>query len=118
MAEKRKPSKNIPKTSLKELSTFYNEVLNNVQNLDLQKAAEVDGLDTEIALFRLKIKSFLKDDPDNLKKMLDATNMLAKLIKTRNGLAPDQKNGLKEAIYNVMKDIAVPLGMTAITKKL
>jgi hypothetical protein len=42
---------------------------------------------------------------------MQATNTLARLIKTRYNISKDQKRGLKEAIGNVLKDIALPLGI-------
>ena len=42
---------------------------------------------------------------------MQATNTLAKLVRTRYNITKDQKKGLKEAIGNVLRDVALPLGI-------
>ena len=86
-------------------------VLDEAERLDFEQAAGVDGIDDEIALLRVKIKSILAHDPENVKLIMEATNALARLVKTRYHITKDQKKGLKEAIGNVLKDIALPLGI-------
>jgi len=90
---------------------FYSKVLDEAEQLDLELAAGVEGIDDEIALLRVKIKSILAHDPDNVKLIMQATNTLAGLVKTRFNISKEDKKGLKEAIGNVLKDIALPLGI-------
>ena len=40
-----------------------------------------------------------------------ATGMLARLLRTKNNIDKKDKQGLKAAIGNVLKDIALPLGI-------
>ena len=99
---------------------FYSRVLDEAEQLDFALAAGVDGIDDEIALLRVKIKSILGDDPKNLKLLVEATNALERLIRTRYKISKEQRKGLKEAIGNVLRDIALPLGIgigAAIDKK-
>jgi len=90
---------------------FYSKVLNEAEQLDLELASGVEGIDDEIALLRVKIKSLIVHDPENIKLIMQATNTLARLIKTRYNISKEQKKGLKEAIGNVLRDIALPLGI-------
>jgi uncharacterized protein YjcR len=98
---------------------FYSKVLDEAEQLDLELAQGVEGIDDEIALLRVKIKSVIDNDPDNIRLIMEATNVLARLIRTRYNITKDQKKGLKEAIGNVLRDVALPLGIgigTAINK--
>ena len=98
---------------------FYSKVLDETEKLDFEIASSVDGIDDEIALLRVKIKSVLEHDPENIKLIMRATNTLERLIKTKYNITKDQKKGLKEAIGNVLRDVAIPLGIgigTAIKK--
>jgi methyl coenzyme M reductase beta subunit len=90
---------------------FYSRVLEGAERLDLELASDIDGIDDEIALLRVKIKSVLEKDPENVKLIMQATNILAGLVKTRYKITSEQKKGLRDAITNVVKDIAIPLGI-------
>ena len=90
---------------------FYARVLDEAEQLDFELASGVGGIDDEIALLRVKIKSILANDPENIKLIMQATNTLARLIRTRYNISKDQKKGLKEAIGNVLRDVALPLGI-------
>jgi len=90
---------------------FYSKVLDEVEQLDFELAAGVEGMDDEIALLRVKIKSILEYDPENIKLIMQATDALAKLVRTKYKISKEDKKGLKEAIGNVLRDIALPLGI-------
>jgi len=90
---------------------FYANVLDEAERLDFELATGVEGIDDEIALLRVKIKSVLETDPGNVKLIMQATNTLAKLVKTRYNMTKEQRKGLKEAIGNVLRDVALPLGI-------
>jgi len=90
---------------------FYSKVLDEAEQLDFELAAGVEGIDDEIALLRVKIKSILENDPENIKLITQATDALARLVKTRYNITKEQKKGLKEAIGNVLRDVALPLGI-------
>ena len=90
---------------------FYSKVLDEAEQLDFELASGVEGIDDEIALLRVKIKSLIAHDPENIKLIMEATNTLARLVKTKYNITKEQKKGLKEAIGNVLRDIALPLGI-------
>ena len=90
---------------------FYSKVLDEAEQLDFELATGVEGIDDEIALLRVKIKSVLAHDPDNITLIMQATNTLARLVKTRYNIGKKDKKGLREAISNVLRDIALPLGI-------
>ncbi|MFH1381552.1 MAG: hypothetical protein ABIH70_01525 [Chloroflexota bacterium] len=90
---------------------FYSKTLDETERQDFEMATEVEGIDDEIALLRVKIKSLLERDPENIKLIMQATNALGRLIRTRYNISKKDKKGLKEAIGNVLKDIALPLGI-------
>ena len=89
---------------------FYSKVLTRSEKLELQKAVSVEGLGDEIALLRLKIFQLLERDPDNLNLVLQASDILGRLVHI-NYLNPRHDNGLKLAIGNVWREIALPMGV-------
>jgi len=92
---------------------FYDKVFDEADRLDFELASGVNGIDDEIALLRVTIKSILGDEngPKKIKLLVDATNALERLIRTRYKISKEQKKGLKEAIGNVLRDVALPLGI-------
>ena len=90
---------------------FYSKVLDEAEQLDLELATGVEGIDDEIALLRVKIKSILEKDPENIRLIMQATNTLARLVRTKYNISKKDKKGLKEAIGNVLRDVALPLGI-------
>ncbi len=90
---------------------FYSKVLDEADQLDFELASGVNGIDDEIALLRVKIKSILEKDPENIKLIMQATNTLARLVKISYKMTKEQRKGLKEAIGNVLRDVALPLGI-------
>jgi hypothetical protein len=99
-------------------TSFYEKVLDAAEKLDFATAAEVDGIDDEIAILRVKIKAILANEPENIKLMMAATNLLAKLVKTRYSMNKRQEKSLGEAIHRIITEIGVPLGVSVINKKL
>ena len=101
---------------------FYARVLDEAGKLDFKTASGVEGIDDEIALLRVTIKSILEKEPENIRLIMQATNTLADQVKTRYRINKEQRQGLKEAIGNVLRDVAIPLGISvgtsAISKKM
>jgi hypothetical protein len=90
---------------------FYSKVLDESEQLDFVLATGVEGIDDEIALLRVKIKSLIAHDPDNITLIMQAINTLARVVSTKYNLSKKDKKGLKEAIGNVLRDVALPLGI-------
>jgi hypothetical protein len=96
---------------------FYSRVLDEAERLDFEQATDVEGLDDEIALLRVKIKSLLAHDPENIRLIMQAANTLVRLVRTKYNISQDDKKGLKAAIVNVLRDVALPLGILGATLK-
>jgi len=90
---------------------FYTKAMDEAEKLDFELAQGVEGIDDEIALLRVKIKSLVENDPENVKLLMEATSALARLVRTRYRISADQKKALTEAIGNVLKGLALPLGI-------
>ena len=104
--------KSAPKGKQGARQGFYAQVLDEAERLDFGLAAGVEGIDDEIALLRVEIKKAITGgDPKNLRILVVATNALQRLIWTRYRITKEQRKGLKEAIGNVLRDIALPLGI-------
>jgi hypothetical protein len=94
---------------------FYSKVLDDAEQVQLHAARDIEGIDDEIALLRVKIASILEHDSDNIKLIMAATNTLARLVRTKYKLDASQSKGLKDAIGSVIKEIAIPLGIKVVS---
>ena len=90
---------------------FYNCALTEAEKLLVEEALELEGLDQEIALLRVKLAELVKDCPDRIDLYLAAANAIARLVTTRYQISKDQKNSLKQAISKVLCEVAAPLGI-------
>jgi hypothetical protein len=109
MARKGKSNAKAKQNSAKR--GLYSRALDEAESLDFELARGVEGIDDEIALLRVKIKSLLEKDPENVKLIMAATNALSRLVMTRYRISADQKNALSSAIGNVLQGLAIPLGI-------
>lgn len=90
---------------------FYARVLDEAERMDFELAEGIEGIDGEIMLLRVKIKSMLSEAPANMDLVVKMSNTLTRLIKIRYEIDKEQNKGLKEAIGNVLRDVAIPLGI-------
>jgi hypothetical protein len=84
---------------------FYFKILDDNQLQDYHHAVEVEGLDAEIAMMRVKIKSVMEKDPENLKLINHAMNILTRLVIAKYNISKDDKPGIEEMVGNVLKEI-------------
>jgi len=92
-------------------SDFYEVVLDEVERPRLRAALEIDGLDEEIALLRLRLRAAVEQTPEQVGIQLDLVSAIARLVKTRHQLSGEQKKSLKAAVSKVLEEVAVPLGL-------
>lgn len=95
---------------------FYSGGLKQADIYALEKADSITGLNKEIAILRLKIRHLLKHNPDNLNLILRAFSTLTKLLRAKHSLNLDQSDRLKQAIGNVLREVALPLGIKIIER--
>jgi hypothetical protein len=92
---------------------FYSSVLTEAERRNLRQAADVKGISEEIDVLRVKLKSILARDPDNVKLISQAVTSLSRLLRTRYKIGSDADPGdaLQRGIENILRDIAIPLGL-------
>ena len=95
---------------------FYSQILNESQKVQLKEAHEVEGIDEEIAILRVKFLTLMKEHPDRIDLQTTAANSIARLVTTRHIISRNDKKGLKTAITKVFDEIGAPLGVRPPTK--
>jgi hypothetical protein len=90
---------------------FYRRALDEAEKLELEEASQVEGIDEEIALLRVKLRELLEEQPGRIDLHFEAANIIARLVRTRYQITKEQRRSLKEAIQKVLTEVAVPLGV-------
>src|SRR4030042_739096 len=88
---------------------FYSAILNDPEQALLQHAADLQGLDEEIAVLRVKLREVIIKHPENVQLAFEGASTLARLVRTRYSITKEQKKSLRDAITKVMTEIAIPL---------
>jgi hypothetical protein len=92
---------------------YYSDILDHDQKRNLRYAQLVKGLDQEISMVRVKIKSLLQHAPNDIQLLAIATGALARLYGTRERYAAklSRVDEVKEAVKAVQIEIGGPLGL-------
>ena len=90
-----------------EISTrdFYADVLSEASRARLETARELEGIDEEIALLRVKLREMMAESPDRVQLIYKGMDTLMKAVTTRYKLSPKSKNDLNDSIVGVINGI-------------
>jgi hypothetical protein len=89
---------------------FYVEALTAAERLALADAMQVEGIDQEIALLRLRLRSAIRERPEELPLMFKGIELLAKVIATRYGLGKTGREEMEQALLEAFTDLKQAMG--------
>ena len=84
---------------------FYDRVLSEAERVLLPQAGEVQGLEQEIALLRVKLATAVQEHPENLPLMLRGVELLVRAVSAEYRLSRKSQDNLAAAIDGVLKEI-------------
>jgi hypothetical protein len=93
------------KKSKGSAKSFYAKALSEAERVELEQAMEVEGLDEEIALLRLRLREALSQHPENTQLLLRGVELLVKAVGAKYRLTKDGKKNLTDAITGVLKEL-------------
>jgi len=82
---------------------FYSGTLSPAETSQLWNITNLEGVDPEIALIRVKLQSSLQYDPDNRRVIREASRLLAKWYSADYRLDPTDRNYLKTVVENLLE---------------
>jgi hypothetical protein len=97
---------------------YYSKILDREERRYYRQAVQFEGLDGEIVLLRVKLKSLIAHDPQNVKLISQAVNSLTRMVLTKYSTskpdkAQDQQQRFIQARQNVLnyfeKELGIPL---------
>ncbi len=84
---------------------FYGSALDAAGRIKLEAAEEIEGLDREIALLRVKLHEVLTERPEELQLMLRGIDLLVKAVSARYRLSKQAEEDLAESIAGVIRGV-------------
>jgi hypothetical protein len=82
---------------------FYSSTLSPAQISQLWNITDLEGVDPEIALIRVKLQSSLQYDPGNRRVIREASRLLVKWYSANYRLDPTDGNYLKNVIESLLE---------------
>ena len=90
---------------------FYRQSLDRAERLDLEQAQEIEGLDDEIALMRVRLKRAVEEHPEDIQLLVKGLDILVRAVGARYRLSPKSRKDLAEnlaAALNSLGDQLLP----------
>jgi len=82
---------------------FYSTTLSPTETCRFRNIIDVEGLDPQIALLRVKLQSSLQYDPGNRRVLREASTLLATWYAAEYRLDRTDRNYLKTVIENILE---------------
>jgi len=92
-----------------EAQGFYEEALSEAERLDLPEARQMEGLDEEIAVMRVRLKRALEERPEDVKLIAKGLDLLVKAVAAKYRLSPRARKELSDSIAGVVEGIGAIL---------
>jgi hypothetical protein len=90
---------------------FYREALDEAERLELERAGEIEGLDDEIALLRLRLRRAIEEHPEDMQLFVKGLEILVRAVGTRYRLSAKARRDLADnlaATLNSLGDQLLP----------
>jgi len=85
--------------------SFYAEALTEAERLQLADARKVDGLDEEIALLRIRLRSALEQRPEDLDLLREGVALIVRAVATQYRLSPKARKDLADRMAAVLNSV-------------
>ncbi len=85
--------------------SFYGSALDSAEQIELEAASDIEGLDKEIALLRTKLRRTLSERPEDLPLMLRGIELLVKAVSARYRLSRQAEEDLAGSLAGVIRGV-------------
>ena len=93
----------------REAQSFYEEALSEAERLDLPDARQMEGLDEEIAVMRVRLKRALEERPEDVQLIAKGLALLVKAVAAKYRLSAKARKDLSDSIAGVVEGIGAVL---------
>ena len=99
-----------PRRTPDRRESFYVDALGGAERAaELAEAREVEGLDDEVALLRLRLRDVLEEHPDDFRLLQSGVRLLIQSLLAQHRLSPKQADNLADAVSNVLEEFTAAL---------
>ncbi len=84
---------------------FYRQVLDKAERLDLERAREMEGLDDEIALMRVRLKRAVGERPQDVQLLVKGLEILTRAVGARYRLSPKSRRDLADNLAATLNSL-------------
>jgi hypothetical protein len=84
---------------------FYRRALKAAEQVELDEASDVEGLDGEIAVLRMRLRQAVSEHPQDLPLMLRGIELLVKAVSARYRLSKEAEEHLAESLAGVIRGV-------------
>ncbi|MGQ9572789.1 MAG: hypothetical protein ACUVV3_06345 [Dehalococcoidia bacterium] len=95
------------KTGRRRVRDFYRAALSEAEKWEW--AREMEGLDAEVALLRVKLKEALEERPEDLQLIAKGIDLLVKAVAAKYRLSPRAQKDLSDSIAGVVRSLGAVL---------
>ncbi len=88
-----------------EPGAFYEEALSRAERVRLSRARQLQGLDEEIALLRVRLGSLAEEQPDNVELLIKGIGMLVRAVSAKYRLSPRSEKDLYQSLLGVLEGV-------------
>jgi hypothetical protein len=86
---------------------FYQEALGEAERWE--RARQMEGLDEEVALLRVRLKETLEERPQDMQLIAKGVDLLVKAVAAKYRLSPKAQRDLSDSIAGVVRGIGTAL---------
>ena len=91
----------------RHLRSFYQESLSEAERWE--RARQMEGLDEEVALLRVRLKEALEERPQDMQLIAKGVDLLVKAVAAKYRLSPKAQRELSDSIAGVVRGIGTVL---------
>ncbi|MBF8266519.1 MAG: hypothetical protein HW388_27 [Dehalococcoidia bacterium] len=84
---------------------FYEEALSQAERVRLSRAKQIQGLDEEIALLRVRLSRLAEEQPENLELLIKGIGMLVRAVSAKYKLSHQAEDDLYQSLLGVLKGV-------------
>ena len=88
---------------------FYTVALKEAEQAALEDARELEGLDEEIAVLRVKLQTVLAEHPENFTMLLRGIELMVRAVSARYRISGKGEDDLYQSVVGVLKGIGTVL---------